>query len=428
MFSWWFGLAVARVLAVSIPLVPHSEFRVSTVTVGGTPRGVAVNPATHEVYVVVDSFAGGAMDVLDHTGTLVERFAPLRLAPPQPSYSYAVVIDPRRHRAYVDNQETYAGTVTSIDRESGELVETGVGDSLGDLAIHVETDRIYVGHGLGIHSGSGLTNITVLDGVDRSTHSIPTGTSPLALAVDEPHSRLYVANQGDTVQASNTVTVVDTVSEETRTVTVGTTPFAIAVDATRDRAWVVNASVPLLLEAIEAGRGFSMRSLPLGVWGAPAAVAVNPATDVVFVALQSAPWLLAVQGETLEVRRVAIGQSASRLAIDSIHDRIYALQPGPLYGTTGVLTVIDGETLASKTVTLGRAPYELAVDPDLATAYVSNSGDGTITIVETVCFRCPRAIPVRGHVGAPTAVAIAVPDSAADDGRPTAKRRARSRP
>jgi DNA-binding beta-propeller fold protein YncE len=427
MTAWSFGLAMARILAASIPLVLHPELRVSTVSVGGTPWGVAVNPATHEVY-VAESFApGGALDVLDQVGRLLKRFSPIRSPVPAPAYSYTVVVDPIRNRAYVLNVKLYEGSVTSVDRSNEEIVESDVGESPTGLAIHFGANRVYVGHGYFPHSGVASATVTVLDGESHSTRLIRTGIHPVALTVDESHGRLYVANQGDTINASDTATVVEVESEETRTVTVGTTPFAIAVDPRRDRAWVVNAAAPTLLAAIEAGRGYSVRSIPLGAWGVPAAVAVNPTTDVVFVALQSAPWMLAVQGETLKVRQVPIGKPATRLAVDTIHDRIYALQLGPSDDSPGVLTVIDGASFDSKTVAVGRAPRVLAVDPDFATAYVSNGGDGTVTVVEAVCFRCPRAIPVRGHVAA-TGTGISDAGTASENARPAAPRRPTDRP
>jgi YVTN family beta-propeller protein len=241
----------------------------------------------------------------------------------------------------------------------------------------------------------GSHHVTVLDGDSQETHSITTGSNPI-VAVDEVHNRIYAVNLGDTFSISNTVTVIDGANEKTQNLVVGSQPAGIAVDPSRNRAWVTNLGGvdPPGVSVIEKSAHFAVFHIALDHHSIPLEVAINPTTNKVFVALRESPRLIEIDGSTFEQRSIPIGVApASRIAVDHVHNTIYALQ-----GSAETLTVINGESFETQTVPVGRDPIDVVVDADRDTAYVSNSGDGTITVVEGAeapCFRCPRVVPFR---------------------------------
>ena len=67
--------------------------------------------------------------------------------------------------------------------------------------------------------------------------AIAVGTDPSAIAIDATRNRIYVANEG-----SNNVTVIDGANNSTRTVPVGPRPQYIAVNTKTNRIYVNNAA------------------------------------------------------------------------------------------------------------------------------------------------------------------------------------------
>ena len=71
------------------------------------------------------------------------------------------------------------------------------------------------------------------------TATVPAGTDPFALAVNEVTNKIYVANQG-----SSNVTVIDGATNSTTTVTDPNAnfPFAVAVNPVTNKIYVANTA------------------------------------------------------------------------------------------------------------------------------------------------------------------------------------------
>ena len=118
------------------------------VGVGGVDQEIAVNPATHRVYV-----EGGqtcSLHVADYSGAhpvVTELHTPFTCV-------HSLAVDPRRDRVYVGNSPG-TNTIAILDGSSGALVRTlrsGLGRPLGPivgLAVDPSTGRLYIG-GLGL--------------------------------------------------------------------------------------------------------------------------------------------------------------------------------------------------------------------------------------------------------------------------------------
>ncbi len=77
------------------------------------------------------------------------------------------------------------------------------------LAVNPVTNKIYV-------ANLDSNNVTVIDGVTKTTTTVPAGTNPDAIAVNPVTNKIYVANYN-----SNNVTVIDGATNATTTVPVG---------------------------------------------------------------------------------------------------------------------------------------------------------------------------------------------------------------
>jgi beta-lactam-binding protein with PASTA domain len=91
----------------------------------------------------------------------------------------------------------------------------------------------------------------------------------------------------------------------------------------------------------------------------------------------------------------AASNSPSNIAVDSVNNVIYVASTNG--SSVGTVTVIDALThTINATLTVGRAPTGLAIDPSLNLAYVSNSDDTFISVIQG---------PTRANSGAITAPA-----------------------
>ena len=86
------------------------------------------------------------------------------------------------------------------------------------VAINPVTNKIYVAN---VNSA----NVTVIDGANNTTATVPVGTTPFAVAVNPVTNKIYVANSG-----SSNITVIDGANNSVTNVAAGINPFAVAVN------------------------------------------------------------------------------------------------------------------------------------------------------------------------------------------------------
>jgi DNA-binding beta-propeller fold protein YncE len=178
----------------------------TTVSVGQSPGAIAVNPVTNKVYVVNNSNAYGenatmgTVTVIDgatnQSATVAVGLNPITLA-----------VNPATNMVYVLNNSDDGDTVTVIDGATNSTATINVGPDPGAIAVNPVSNKIYVvncGQGPGDTTPNWDGTVTVIDGTDNSTTTVPLGLHPNAVAVNPFTGQAYVANEGD-----NTVTVID---------------------------------------------------------------------------------------------------------------------------------------------------------------------------------------------------------------------------
>ena len=118
----------------------------------------------------------------------------------------------------------------------------------------------------------------------------------------------------------------------------------------------------------------------VGVGSYPAAVAVDPNTDTVYVPNSGDSTMSVIDGATNTVRAtVAVGSYPSAVAVDPNTDIVYVPNAGD-----STVSVIDGvtDTVTATIQNVGLHPDAVAVDPTTSTVYVANAGNNSVSVID----------------------------------------------
>ncbi|MGB6429427.1 MAG: Ig-like domain repeat protein [Candidatus Acidiferrales bacterium] len=270
------------------------------------------------------------------------------------------------------------------------------------VAVNPVTNKIYV-------ANQNAGSVTVIDGATNNIVSVSTGSSPDAIAVDPVTNQIYVANLG-----SGTVTVIDGPTNATTTLTLpaGSAPNAIAVDAATNIVFVADeiagtGSVTIINGASDtpAVTAAVATSLILAAGSEPTSLAVDPVTDLVYVATQNggAGGVTIVNGASNSLSgTVVTGSGPVAVAVNPITNTIYVANQG---GNS--VTVINGSTDGTTSVPVGSSPAAVAVNPVSNVIYVANSGGaGSVSVISGATNSVSATISGAGIGPSPSAMAV----------------------
>ena len=323
----------------------------------------------------------------------------------------AVAIDEGTHTVFAINQRE--GTVliaqdvaasTGVVNDEGVRQQVKVGEAPVALAVNPRTKRVYVANRV---SGT----LSVLDEVrSQVVATIPVGARPFAVAVDPVTNRVVVSNTFNDV-----MTMVDGATNATTTLSAGgadamlipakggrvyltgyeDTQLRILDEGTRSfsrqrtggHAWGVAENVrtgdvwtPLAgSQAVVVLEGGSGSRTEVAVGAIPCAVAVNAATNRVYVVDYGVETLSAIDGASKKViATVKVGSHPQAVVVDSRRNRVYVAN---VHGNS--VTAIDGATnQVLQTISAGKNPYALAVSQTTGRVYAANL-DGGLTALAT---------------------------------------------
>lgn len=385
-------------MASTVGLGADLPKRTGTVQVCTNPTGIAINSLTDQIFVAC---SGGSVTIIDG-GTKETTTLPVGRSSDPGSFSIAV--DSTRNRAFVVNR--YDGSVTVLDRTTGESREVVLGFSPGaQVVVNTVSNKIYIARDfISPHGGQGFRSIFVIDGSTMTSHEIPVGTVPFGIAVDETRDRIYVANAGDLLTASNTLTIIDGATESTRDLVVGNGPTSVAIDPVRDLVAVANFGGygPASISLVDAST-LSVTSIPIPTEGDhPHQVVVNSATGKIYVASDVLS-VLEVDEGTLAVKAIPVSNPVWRLAVNSSTNTVYAIHQTEEagFGQTAVghtVSVIDGATHETVKVQVGVFPQDIQVNQVTDTTWVANTDASTVSVLygeSAMCFPCTRVVPFR---------------------------------
>lgn len=198
--------------------------------------------------------------------------------------------------------------------------------------------------------------------------TVPTGSNPVAVAVNPFTNRIYVANQN-----SNNITVIDGWSNYTVTVAVGAAPAAIAMNVNTNKIYVVNENS----NSVTVMDGATYATATVNVGSLPVAIAVNPNTNKIYTANFYSNDVTVIDGATNRTTEVTAGQRPCALAVDVVTNKIYVTN-----SISNTVTVIDGLSNLTSTVWVGSGPRAVAVDPSANRIYVVNYYSGSVSVVD----------------------------------------------
>ena len=425
------------------------------VRVGGGPDGVAVDQATDTVYVVNNGASnnGHTVSVLNGATCNARRHSGCGQVPATIRVGHGpfwIAVDQATHTAYTANNTD--STVSVINtatcnarRHSGcgqHTATVPAGFRPWALTIDPAVHTVFVVNNQ--DDTMSALNSATCDAAHRSGCAARPATSqvgkgPQAVLTDPATGTLYAANFTDSTVSVIRAAGCSAVSSrgcrhEAPAAAVGAGPDAIAVNRATGTVYVANGggslfsgrgdTVSVLNAATCNARrrtGCTRSAATIGVGSGPDGIAVDRATDTVYVANGGAGTVSVINGATCNARRhsgcgqtpptVAVGSGPAGITVDQATSTVYVANSG---GKT--VSVINAATCNARRhsgcgqrppkVTVGKNPIGVAVDRATDTIYVTNFGNftgDTVSVINgatcngtrhTGCGRKPAAVTV----------------------------------
>jgi YVTN family beta-propeller protein len=282
--------------------------------------------------------------------------------------------------------------VSVFDREKAAVASVKVGKGPVALAINETTNRVYVANNAG---GS----VSVIDGTnDAVVATVNVGALPYVLAVNPVTNKIFVSNT-----FSDKITLIDGATNAMSTIKAGSAD-SIVIDTKRDRAYLIGwegtsltvlDSKPTIIGKIKvggmhlwgmvvdeaAGKLYVTRAgnaelavvdelsgsvTNIATGATPCAVAVNPATKLIYVVNHEDNTVTVIDGTQGKVlATVKVGEKPQGITVDAKTNRIYVAN---VHGDS--VSVIDGARNAViETLRTGHNPYALAMNEETARLY-----------------------------------------------------------
>jgi YVTN family beta-propeller protein/parallel beta-helix repeat protein len=319
----------------------------ATITVGSSPRGVAVSPDGARVY--ASNYGGDSVSAIDAATGLVVATINVGDGP------IGVALTPDGFRAYVANE--FSGYVSVIDTNP---------------------------------ANSGTYN-TVISTIGLGA------TNPNAVAFTPNGARGYVSNGGaGTVSVIDTDPTSGTYNTVIATITVGGAAAAVAITPDGTRAYVPNDAGGAFVSVIDTDPTSEDYNTVLGsirVGNAPVAVAVSPDGTRVYVTNKDDGTVSVINTENNLVIGTIAGFSAP-VGVAFSPDSTLAYVTNKDNGTVSVVDTASSTVIG--TITVGSAPGAVAVSSDGGSTYVTNEGGGTVSVIDNIAG--VEGIEILGNV------------------------------
>jgi YVTN family beta-propeller protein len=156
-------------------------------------------------------------------------------------------------------------------------------------------------------------------------------------------------------------------------INVGMTPSAIAVNAATNKIYVANSysnNVTVIDGATNA------TSTVIAGTG-PIAIAVNAATNKIYVANYNSDNVTVIDGATNMASTVSVGTNPFAIAVNAVTNKIYVANIN-----SDNVTIIDGATNMASTVNAGNSPRAIAVNAATNKIYVANFNSANVTVID----------------------------------------------
>jgi YVTN family beta-propeller protein len=180
---------------------------------------------------------------------------------------------------------------------------------------------------------------------------------------------------------------------------VGSGPAAIAVNPNTNTVYVANysgSSVSVINGSTNSVTG------TVNIGSGPSAIAVNSVTNLIYVANQTAGNVSVISGTT-EAVRITVGTQPLAITVNPITNEIFVAN----YGSNTMSVITASTNTVAATVTTGSHPYAVAVNQVTNQVYVANSWANTVTQVDGASpFGVTATLTVGGSGTGNTGLAI----------------------
>lgn len=314
-------------------------------------RAIAVNAKTGKVYAV--DRAHDAVSIFDQ-----EKVAPASVKVGKDPV--ALAINEATNRIYVANNA--GGSVSVIDGTNDAVMATvNVGALPYVLAVNPVTNKVFV-------SNTFSDMITLIDGATNATSTIKAGSAD-SIVIDTKRDRAYLIGWEGT-----SLTVLDSKPAVIGKVKMGGMHlWGMAVDEAAGKLYVTRAGSAELAIVDEASG--SVTNIPTGA--TPCAVAVNPATNRIYVVNHEDDTVTVIDGREVKTLATArVGKKPQGIAVDTKANRIYVAN---VHGDS--VSVIDGDrNTVIKTLRAGHNPYALAVNDGISRLFAVPESEIPFTV------------------------------------------------
>ena len=246
-----------------------------------------------------------------------------------------------------------------------------VGKTPGPVVVIPSAHLVYV-----LNQGAG--SVSVIDSNLLAVRkTITVGTTPVAIAANPAANIVYVANSG-----SGTISAITGVQAAV-TWTVGGKPSNLVVDSGLSKLFVADSSGHQII-IVDATKGTLLATVPLP--SQPTAMVLNIATHALWVAGGSASGYVAVIDGSKNQIITTLSGSTIPSGITSISvdpSTNVAVIASPTGNPSAGIAAIDGNnnySVTDEAVNPGQAPMATAYSPGGDEFYISDNGDGVISI------------------------------------------------
>jgi YVTN family beta-propeller protein len=255
------------------------------------------------------------------------------------------------------------GAVAVFDREKVAEASVKVGKEPVALTINETTNRIYV-------ANNASASVSVIDGTnDIVVATVNVGSLPYVLAVNPATNKIFVSNT-----FSDVITLIDGASNATSTIKAGSAD-SIVIDSKRERIYLIGwegtsltvlDSRPAIIGKVQMGG--------MHLWG----MAVDEAAGKLYVTRAGNAELAIVDEASGSVTNIATGAIPCAVAVNPATNRIYVVNHED--NTVNAIDGISGKALAI--VKVGEKPQGIAIDAKANRIYVANVHGDSVSVID----------------------------------------------